>query len=308
MQPCLASHSSTPSTTEVPMTPSAQTSPSTSSEVPMNPCLASHSSTPSPTEVPMKTSAEACPSTSAEVPMKKNRRTLTPKSLFRGLARELRLLAPQYARLRADRPALAPYATLPALIARLTKGASDKAKSELVAALLAIHQEAPHRLWSALLIRAFRPMMARLWKELFGTDGEERLALLLLSFQEALQHVDPHRDPVRIGMYVRQATRRRILVALGYEHRWSAMGFGDEPDEQVDPHAVDASVVTERAAVLTELRRPGALAAHIRRVHPSLSRTEQARIYHQLRRRFTQATRREARQVSGELVQGAVSQ
>ena len=108
-----------------------------------------------------------------------------------------------------------------------------------MAALITIRQSAPHRLWVAILLRAFRPMLGKLWKELFGSDRQERLALLLLAFQGAILHVDPRRNPVRVAMYVRQATRRRAIVALTKELRWTDVGFGEEADEVADARAPD---------------------------------------------------------------------
>ncbi len=255
-------------------------------EVPMKPCLPSRPSTPSPIEVPMKLCLRSSTSTPSdiEVPMKKiRRRFLTPKSVFHGLARELELLAPAYARLHLAHSALSPYPTLSSLVARLTVGPRDDAKKELLAALITIRQSAPHRLWVAILLRAFRPMLGKLWKELFGSDRQERLALLLLAFQGAILHVDPRRDPVRVAMYVRQATRRRAIVALTKELRWTDVGFGEEADEVADARAPDPPSL-ERLRATQELLRRGVLAAHVRRSHPSLSPTDQARVYQRLRR------------------------
>jgi len=220
--------------------------------------------------------------THPEAPMKKTRRVLTPKTLFHGLARELELLATVYAKLRVDHAALSPYPTLPSLLERLTVGPRDDAKTTLIASLIAIRQSAPHRLWVAILLRAFRPMLAKLWKELFGSDGQERLALLLLGFQGALLHTNPTRDPVRIAMYIRQGTRRRVIVALSKELSWADVGFGDEADECADTSRGDDPPLPKRIAQ-TLLRR-GVLRAHVRRAHPSLSPQEQSRVYQKLRR------------------------
>jgi hypothetical protein len=231
-------------------------------------------------------STQRCRSTSSptEAPMTKNqRRLLTPKSLFHGLARELDLLAPVYARLHLAHSALRPYATLAVLLERLTKGPRDDAKSELLAALIAIRQRTPHRLWVAILLRAFRPMLAKLWKELFGSDSQERLALLLLGFQGAICHIDPWRDPIRLGMYVRQATRRRAIAALTHEVRWNDVGFGEDADEVVDVRASEPPV-RDRLRAAQRLLLPGELSAHVRRLHPGLSLDEQTRLYRKLRR------------------------
>jgi hypothetical protein len=210
---------------------------------------------------------------------------LTPKSLFHGLARELDLLGPAYARLHIAHPALSPYPTLPSLLARLTTGPRDDAKSALLADLVSIRQSTPHRLWVAILLRAFRPMIAKLWKQLFGSDSQERFALLLLSFQETLGHVDPTRDPVRFGMYVRQGTRRRVIDALTKEGHWHDVGFGEDADTLADARAPDPTL-RERWRAVQKLLERGALLAHVRNTHPTLSEKDQARVCRKLQRRL----------------------
>jgi hypothetical protein len=219
--------------------------------------------------------------------MKKiRRRALTPQTLFHGLARELDLLTATYAKLHAAHPALTPYPTLPILLERLTTGPRDDTKKELLAALIVIRQSSPHRLWVAILLRAFRPMLAKLWKKLFGSHYEERLALLIFSFQEAIRRLDARRDPVRIGMYVRQATRRKVIELLTEEIQWGEVGFGEDADEiesGQDPPP------TERVRSVEKLLGRGALLAHVRRRHPALPADEQARIYGNLRRALHKA-------------------
>jgi len=241
----------------------------------MNACFARRSSAPSHTEVPMK---------------KIRRRVLTPKSVFHGLAQELDLLGPTYAKLQVAHSALSPYPTLASLLTRLTTAPRDDAKKELLAALIVIRQSDPHRLWVAILLRAFRPMLAKIWKELFGSDTQERLALLLLSFQAAVAHVDACRDPVRIAMYVRQGTRRRAIVALSKELRWNDMGFGEEADECSEASEAQSQSQSHPRTV-RPLLRAGALHAHVRRAHPTLSAEEQTREYQKLRRRVRRALR-----------------
>jgi hypothetical protein len=230
-------------------------------------------------------------------------RTLTVKTVFDGIAAELTRLGPTYTRLRDPHGAFAPYATLPELIRPLTHGktAEDhRARCSLVTALLATHQQRPHRLWSALLLRAFRPMLCKTWKKLVGAEPEERLALLLTSFQEAIGRVSPHRDPHpdRIGMYVRQATRKRVFAKLARERDWEGVTSADaDPDLERDPRTRDEpAVVGARARLLAvrslghvdlvgTLGHHGALWDLVRRQHPTASKQEQARIYSRLRDR-----------------------
>jgi len=233
--------------------------------------------------MPMRSTTRCRRSASSATLNQKERRELTPKSLFHGLALELDLLGPAYARLHRAHPALRPYPTLAALMDRLTAGERDHAKKELLAALIVIRKRTPHRLWVAILIRAFRPMLLKLWKELFGSDDQERFALLLISFQAAVGRLDPWRDPVRLGMYVRQKTRRRVIAALTRELRWNDVGFGEEADE-VSEIAEPGFPLTERLRAAQRLLASGELAAHVRRSHPALSADAHARIHRSLRR------------------------
>jgi hypothetical protein len=217
-----------------------------------------------------------------EVPMNAPRRVLTPKSLFHGLARELDLLAPAYGSLRCGHPALSPFLTLPRLLEYITTGPHGDAKTALLAELVAIRQSSPHRLWVAILLRAFRPMLRTLWKKLFGSDGQERLALLILAFQEALREVNPTRDPVRIAMYVRQATRRRVIASLVKEVAWGEDGFGEEADGVPDEREPDSP--GERRTAMRRLLERGVLAAHVRRHCPTMPAEDQAQLCQTLRR------------------------
>jgi hypothetical protein len=298
MNPIFATCPSTPSPTEVPMQPCVSARPSTpsSTEVSMNPSPVRPST---PTEVPMPPKSalrrhRSVPSNpTSNSPSFRERRTLTLKSLVHGLSEELDLLAPRYAATASA--ALSPYPTLPILLARLTDPSQRGCPShgELVCTLIAIHQSTPHRLWAAILLRTFRPMIKRTFKKLVGSDREERLALLLTSFLEVLGRVDPHRDPLRIGMYVRQATRARVFSALGVERNWEEIGFGVEADEEPDTESQAKALAFEWLRDTAEADRElvgtsaehGALWRHVLRAHPSLERCEHLRIYRQLRYR-----------------------
>jgi len=279
---------------------SIQSSTPTPTEVSMNPCLSIQSSTPTPTEVSMPLHPLRSRSVSsravAKAPTFRERRTLTLKSFFHGLSEELDRLAPRYA---ANPPAeLAPFPTLPALLVGLTdpETRGTLVHGSLVCSVIAIHQSTPHRLWVAILLRAFRPMIKRTFKKLVGGDREERLALLLTSFQEALRRVDPRRDPLRIGMYLRQATRSGVFADLREERDWEGVGFGTEADELPDSEAQAKALAIEwlrdtpdaaRELVATAADH-GALWALVRRTHPALARPAHLRIYRQLRYRRKQ--------------------
>jgi hypothetical protein len=224
-------------------------------------------------------------------------RTMTMQTLFERLSSELAHLGPIYARRHVDHPALAAYPSLPELVARFAVAAEeDKAtRSAIVCALLDLHQRKPHRLWAALLVRAFRPMLRKTWKELYGSNREERLALLLIAFHEAIQRVDPHKDPVRIGMYVKQGTRKRVFDKLKKEIDWRNMGFGEDADLELDPRTLERPPLKgsalrslglpkgAEADLVATIAQHGALWSLVRREHGSLPKEEQSRIYSRLR-------------------------
>jgi hypothetical protein len=226
-------------------------------------------------------------------------RVMTVKTLFERLHSELDSLAPVYARLHLEYPVLAPHPTLHGLIERLTAEARHDrdARSLLICALLDAHRRAPHRLWAAILLRVFRPMLRSTYKQLFGSDREERLSLLVVSFHEAIVRVDPYRDPVRIGMYVRQATRKAVFAELADELDWTKTGFGADADDQPDPRTVDEPPVAAgwlrgrglpRGAhvdLVHTIGHRGALWAFVRGTYASMTEEQQASMYSRLRDR-----------------------
>jgi len=218
-------------------------------------------------------------------------RRLTLSTVFVGIARELRLLAPVYV---ARRPAaLSAHSTLRSLLHELTQKDDPSSKAETICTVLVAHQTTPHRLWVAILLRTFRPMIRHVFKKLCGGDREERLALLLASFQEAIRRVDPVRDPVRIAMYVRQTTRRGVFAALGVQRDWEQVGFGEDADETPDARGdaqVTASEVLRGIPDLELLRtrtEHGALWELVQR-QVAGSEEEKLREYDRLRRRRKQ--------------------
>ena len=221
------------------------------------------------------------------------RRPISLKSTFVGLNTELALLGPVYERLRPLE--LEAWPTLSSLVGRLTEPAKQQADGHraLICSILAIHQSAPHRVWVAILMRTFRPMLRKVLKRLIGADRQELVALLLVSFQEAIRTIDPHRDPLRIAMYVRQATRRALFAQLRREFAWREVGFGDDVDEQPDvdssarPLAIEWLRDTpegDRELVAT-IAEHGALLNLVRDNHAGACPREQLRIYAHLRRR-----------------------
>jgi len=214
-------------------------------------------------------------------------RRVTLTVIFEGLTRELDQLAPVYERIRPE--ALSVHPTLAGLLGRLAQKEPGDTSALLCAVLIA-HQETPHRLWGAILLQTFRPMVRHVFKKLLGADRDERMTLLLNSFQEAIRRVDPHKDPVRIAMYIRQATRRLVFAALRHQREWEEIGFGVSPDKTPDPQVEVRAVAADRVAEMPDLallhvgRERGALWEWVQHEVPG-AETEQLRVYHRLRRR-----------------------
>jgi hypothetical protein len=218
-------------------------------------------------------------------------------TLFRSVKSELLLLAPSYEVRRLDHVALAPYETLLSLLTKLTSKDDLEGRAAIVSVLLELHQTKPHRLWGTLLLQAFRPMLRNTRKELYGGSPDERDALLLAAFSKAIQRVDAHRDPVRIGMYVRQATRKAVFHELAKEIEWESVGFGSDADLEPDPRSLlcgawlcegthrQRALFSGRKFDLVGTLERGALWSYVRRTYPALGEREKLRLYCRFRQR-----------------------
>jgi hypothetical protein len=234
----------------------------------------------------------------AQVPPRRSSST-SLKALFAGLESELATLAPAYAARRGAHRLLRPYSTLAALVAKLDERDVEgrPQRASILCLLIHLHRSSPHRLWTSLLLRAFRPMIRRVASKLRGADAEERGSLLLSAFLESLGRVDTRRDPGRIALALRQKTRRTVFRALAKESAWQRVGFDLDADEVADPATVDAPLLRgvwlrgrgmpdgARMELLGTLGDHGALWDLVRRTHPSLPPKQQARCYGRLQDR-----------------------
>jgi hypothetical protein len=225
------------------------------------------------------------------------------KAFFAALSGEFALVAPRYDAQRLEHPVLASYGSLDALFAETEPKKQGKKTvvspegSAILVALVELHAKTRDRLWGALLLRAFRPMLLNVARRLRGGSRDDRDALLLMSFHEALLRVDPLRDPLRIAMYVRQETRRRVFRALGDELEWQDVGFGTDADLCADPKSHELSLLGRRwrttkavfqgapQGFLDTAQDRGALSCLVRKNHGSLPAKEQVRIYRRLQKR-----------------------
>jgi hypothetical protein len=223
-------------------------------------------------------------------------------AFFRSVDGELALLTPSYPARRLEHPAFEPYPTIDSLLAATEPRVEGKKRyfrpesAAILCALLDRYQQTKGRLWGALLVRAFRPMMRHLARRLLGGTADDRESSLLVSFHAATLRVDPRRDPARIAMYVAQETRRGVFRELRRERDWREVGFGRDPDRCVDPATLerperdDVGLLRRlprgtTGATLAALGHEGPLSRLVRRHYASLSPKEQARVYRRLQQR-----------------------
>lgn len=122
----------------------------------------------------------------------------------------------------AAQPAFAGYPTLDVLVTALQSAdeADADRRRSLLCAVIADHKGAPSPLGAAIVLHAFRGMLAKLSRSLFGVDDrDEADARVTAGLLEGLKRVRPERDPDRIAMYVRQETRRAVFAALRKDGR-----------------------------------------------------------------------------------------
>jgi hypothetical protein len=221
---------------------------------------------------------------------------------FESLKAELQLLGPRYETRRFEHPVLASYTSIVSVLAETESRKEGKKQvvspegAAVLCALLDLHRRTRDRLWGALLLRAFQPMMLAVGKKLIGGSRDDRASLLLASFHDAILRVDPLRDPLRVAMYVRQETRRGVFRELRKELEWEGMGFGEEADLCADAASFELPPCLGGAgsgglsrlathALMSTVCRRGALWNLVRLHYASLSPKEQARIYRRLRQR-----------------------
>jgi hypothetical protein len=223
---------------------------------------------------------------------------------------ELTRLHSAYEAAAPAHPCLAPYPTLPALLAclRRTRGPSTPTRKALVASLVRIHQTFPHPVWSTILIHVFTPPIKKLRKELRGSDQETRDEIIVVAFHEGLVDVRTD-DPQRIFMYVRQGLRRRVFKALEEVAAWEEVGFGVDADLVPDPTTLSEPPLIrswlrcrgagpQKMELLETLVDRGGLQRLILKRYPDLDEAGQARALwclHKRRQRLVGELRRQLR-------------
>ncbi len=227
---------------------------------------------------------------------------MSSRTLALILQQELDRLAPRYASLCAQHPPLSAYPTLPALVFRLAdkdRNKSEAAKRErsvLLAAVIAAFQPTHDRLWGAILVAAFRPMLAD--THLYGADPEEREGIFFGALVEVVDKLDVGECPEEVHAAVWRGAKRVLVRKLRRQVAWSEVGFGDEADETPDrtsslPEPLLALWLMGRGKedwpdvdLLIRVYEWGSLRAYVEAHHAAALPSERLRIYKRLYRHY----------------------
>jgi hypothetical protein len=243
------------------------------------------------------------------------------RNLARLLRTELERLAPRYASLSVEHAPLVAYPTLASLLGRITdpkknkSRAAQRERSELLSAVIGAYQQTHDRLWSAILVAAFRPMLAT--KRFYGADPEEREAIFFAALTEVVGKLDVRERHDQVHAIVWRSAKKALVRKLQRQTTWSEVGFGDDADETPDRTSwlpepwLAAWLLSRRAGassggalraseavsardrpdldLLVRVEEWGSLKAYVEAEHTALSPTERSRIYGQLQRRHRRA-------------------
>jgi hypothetical protein len=226
-------------------------------------------------------------------------------NLARLLHRELERLAPRYASLSVEHAPLSTYPTLASLVDRLTDPKKNKSRtaqrerSELLSAIIGAYQPTRDRLWGAILVAAFRPMLAT--KRFYGADPEEREAIFLAALTEVVGKLDVRQRPDQVHAIVWRSAKKVLVRKLRRQTTWSEVGFGDDADATPDrtsslPEPWLAAWLLSRGAkdrpdldLIVRVEEWGSLKAYVEAEYAALPPTERSQVYGRLQRRHRRA-------------------
>jgi hypothetical protein len=151
------------------------------------------------------------------------------RNLARLLKKELERLAPRYASLSVEHAPLVAYPTLASLVGRLTDPkknnslAAQHERSELLSVVIGAYQQTHDRLWSAILVAAFRPMLAT--KRFYGADREEREAIFFAALTEVVGKLDVRERRDQVHAIVWRSAKKALVRKLQRQTTWSEVGL-----------------------------------------------------------------------------------
>jgi hypothetical protein len=236
-------------------------------------------------------------------------------NLARVLHQELERLAPRYASLSVEHAPLVAYPTLASLVGRLTdreknkSRAAQRERSELLSSIIGAYQHTRDRLWGALLVATFRPMLAT--KRFYGADPEEREAIFFAALTEVAGKLDIRERPHQVHAIVWRSAKKALVRKLRRQTTWSEVGFGDDADATPDatswlPEPWLAAWLLSRTSglgaseladakdrpdidLLVRVEEWGSLKAYVEKEHAALPLAVRSRVYGQLQRRHRRA-------------------
>ncbi len=230
---------------------------------------------------------------------------MSRSNLARLLDTELERLAPRYASLSVEYAQLSAYPTLASLVGRLTdreknkSRAAQRERSELLSAVIGAYQHTRDRLWGAILVAAFRPMLGT--KRFYGADPEEREAIFFAALTEVVGKLDVRQRPDQVHAIVWLSAKKALVRKLRRQTAWSEVGFGDDADATPDatswlPEPWLAAWLLSRHAkdrpdldLVVQVEEWGSLKAYVDAEHAALPMAERSRVYGRLQKRHRRA-------------------
>jgi hypothetical protein len=230
---------------------------------------------------------------------------MSRSNLARILDEELGRLAPRYASVCVEHARLSAYPTLASLVDRLTDRKKNKSRaaqcerSELLAVVIGAYQATHNRLWGAILVAAFHPMLAT--KRLYGADPEEREAIFFAALTKVVDKLDVRQRPDEVHAIVWRSAKKALVRKLQRQTAWTDVGFGDDADATPDPTSwlpepLLAAWLLSRGAedrpdldLVVRVQEWGSLRAYVESEYPALPGAERSRVYGQLYRRHRRA-------------------
>jgi hypothetical protein len=225
--------------------------------------------------------------------------------LARILEEELKHLAPRYAFVCVEHAQLSAYPTLASLVDRLTDRdknkslAAQRERSELLATVIGAYQPTHDRLWGAILVAAFHPMLAA--KRFYGADPEEREAIFFAALTKVVDKLDVRQRPDEVHAIVWRRAKKALVRKLKRQTAWSDVGFGDDADATPDPTSwlpepLLAAWLLSRGTedrpdldLVLRVHEWGSLMAYVKAEYAASTPRERSRIYERLKRRHRRA-------------------
>jgi hypothetical protein len=163
----------------------------------------------------------------------------------------------EFARGCAAHPALAPFATTDALLGALdlASAASHAERDAITLALVTEHQRTSRPLWQSLLLVAYEPMLASVWKRLH--DKRDAEARIVLAFLEAIAKISLAHPPSLLALHLKHATERGAFGSTAASREEPELVPLSGARKERAPESSEARVVfeDEKRRLISELSR-----------------------------------------------------